>query len=143
MHLFLRNHDAIPPTTLAPDHRQRFLHAIDPEFRFRFNGGVALRLMNTCECSPTHRASDPQQRKQSGRECFQNILEKLLSFPAPIVLYYGDELGIKNVPLAAGVRDARAYVRNIFDWDEAERQKNDSKSMLAYVKKLAADRANR
>src|SRR3989344_1302171 len=141
--LFLRNHDDISLVTLASDHRRRFLRVVDPESHVRFGDGVALRLATVCERSLAHDTSDTQQREHGERECFQNILEELFSLPAPIVLYYGDELGMKNMPLAAGVRDIRVCVRNTFDWNEAERQKNDPDSTLSFIKKIAAARKKR
>ena len=127
--VFLRNHDDLSLATLTEEEWELFFKTIDPQKRFLFGEGIALRLKNLCAKS----------RKGSDR-CLREITEKLFSIPAPIVLYYGDEIGMENLPFTGKERDVRAYARGNFDWIEAKRQSEDPRSLLSFIKELAAKR---
>ncbi|MFY9876138.1 MAG: hypothetical protein WAL20_10930, partial [Rhodomicrobium sp.] len=59
--------------------------------------------------------------------------EMLYRAPGAPVMYYGDELGMRNLPAREGVADKRVYVRAPFDWEEARRQMGDPSSFFSRV----------
>ena len=65
-----------------------------------------------------------------------NAFKLLLSLPGSPVIYYGSEIGMKNLDLSELPRDTRKYVRGDFDWQEAERQIKDPSSLLNGIKNL-------
>jgi maltose alpha-D-glucosyltransferase/alpha-amylase len=67
----------------------------------------------------------------------ENIIwatQKLLSQPGTPIIYYGNEIGMRNAVLSEKPGDARAFVRNNFDWEEMERQKSDPESVLNQIR---------
>ncbi len=120
---FLRNHDELSLATLSPQDRTALLEILDPEHIYFFNAGTAtaMRVAHMFEKSP------------------EKILEAfslLYSLPGAIIMYYGDEIGMKNLPPAEGVMDPRLYVRGEFDWPEAERQRDNPESLFNTIRAL-------
>ena len=64
----------------------------------------------------------------------------LYSTPGAPIMYYGDEIGQKNLPVREGVTDTRKYVRGEFDWDEADRQLADPTSLLSRTIKIITNK---
>lgn len=129
--VFLRNHDEISVTMLRRKPWQGLLQKLGLEKEFGFESGVAMRLKNVCE------------KSVAGEDkCTRTLFEKLLSFPAPAILYYGDEIGMGDLP-AAKRKDARLRVRGHFDWREAQKQSGDPNSTLSFVKNLIHKRKSR
>jgi glycosidase len=60
----------------------------------------------------------------------------LYSTPGAPIMYYGDEIGMENLPVTPGILDTRKYVRGFFDWEEAERQIADPGSLFHDVAAL-------
>lgn len=115
--VFLRNHDEISLATLPDDERIRLVDFFDPKHEYPFNKGTltSMRL-----------ASGLRGDRAKLRAAF----ELLYSTPGAPVMYYGDEIGMKNLPIAPGILDTRKYVRGAFDWDEAYRQMADPDSLF-------------
>jgi len=114
---FLRNHDEISLGELSGQERDDLLNFLDPERRFPFNRGTttAIRLGSIF-------ASQPSRLIEA--------FELLYSLPGAPIMYYGDEIGMKNLPIQKDIIDTRKYVRGNFDWATAERMLADSNSLL-------------
>jgi maltose alpha-D-glucosyltransferase/alpha-amylase len=122
---FLRNHDEIELNTLSPGERHALVDALDPKHHYTFRKGEATS-MRIAEIFDGNR---------------DKILEALLalySAPGATIMYYGDEIGMRNLPLEQGVVDTRRYVRGAFDWDDAHHQAADPESLFSQCKKIIA-----
>lgn len=62
-----------------------------------------------------------------------NAFEILAEIPGSPVIYYGDEIGIRNAKLTEKPQDGRRYLRGDFNWEEAEIQLKDKNSILNQV----------
>lgn len=60
----------------------------------------------------------------------------LLQQPVVPVIYYGNEIGMRNLDLSQKPADHREYVRGPFDWPEAEKQISDPDSILNTIREL-------
>jgi len=125
--IFLRNHDEINLTTLPDHERSELLDFLDSEHRYPFNEGRAtsVRLGTVF----VHR---PERLIEAFR--------LLHSLPGVPVIYYGDEIGMQNLPVKEGTRDSRVYVRGNFDWDTAESMMTDPSSLLNTIANIIRDR---
>jgi glycosidase len=65
---------------------------------------------------------------------------QLLSQPGVPIIYYGNEIGMRNQVLSEKPPDTRVCVRGQFDWAEAERQKSDPNSILNQVREAIRNR---
>lgn len=115
--IFLRNHDEISLATLPADERTRLVDFLDPQHQYYFAkaGATSMRIASVF---------DGDQGK--ARQAF----ELLYSTPGAPIMYYGDEIGMKNLPVEAGIVDTRKYVRGNFNWPEADRQIADPQSLF-------------
>jgi glycosidase len=111
----LRHHDELPLAGLPADERREVLEYFDPEKKYHFNHGTSLRLA-------TMFGGDTQK--------ILKAYELLFSVPGSPIIYYGDEIGMENRALNVNERDTRRSVRGKFDWEKAERQMNDPKSLF-------------
>ena len=119
---FLRNHDELTLEHLSPARREELLKWLDPEKKYTFeNLGASMRI-----------ATIFKGDKEKIIEAFKMHIEAVGS----PVIYYGDEIGMENVKLTSKPKDSRLYVRNNFDWVEAERQEKDPESLFNNVKEL-------
>ncbi len=121
--VFLRNHDEIELRFLpSQEVRSSLLAFMDPKREYMFNKGQATskRIASIFD----------------NDESIINAFKLLYSTPGAPIMYYGDEIGQKNLPLRAGVTDTRKYVRGDFDWKEAGRQMGDSDSLLSRTAKI-------
>jgi maltose alpha-D-glucosyltransferase/alpha-amylase len=107
--VFLRNHDEISLATLPDDERTRLVDFLDPKHEYPFKKGLytSMRLASIFH---------------GDRAKLRTAFELLYSTPGAPVMYYGDEIGMKNLPLMPRIVDSRKYVRGPFLWQEAERQ---------------------
>jgi glycosidase len=124
---FLRNHDELSLATLSDAERTALVDYLDPEHCYIFRGGpygdytTSMRLGSMFEKNP------------------EKILEAfrlLYSIPGAQVMYYGDEIGMTNLPVQEGVVDTRMYVRGEFDWLEARGQIQDPDSLFTKTKDI-------
>ena len=121
--VFLRNHDEIELSTLDEASRRKLVDFLDPQHVYLFNNGAttAVRIADVWN-------GDEQKIRKA--------FDLLYSMPGAPVMYYGDEIGMRNEPPRAGVVDSRIYVRGTFDWAEAKRQMTDPHSLFNYVAQL-------
>jgi maltose alpha-D-glucosyltransferase/alpha-amylase len=118
--IFLRNHDEISLATLEPGIRSALVAFLDPDGLFHFKKGEAtsVRISNVY---------------RGDREGMRKAFKLLYSLPGSPIMYYGDELGMSNLPREESIIDSRKYVRGTFDWSEAERQRKDPTSLFREV----------
>ncbi len=121
--IFLRNHDEISLATLEPAERAALVAYLDPGRLYPFQKGLAtsMRLGSIY-------ASD--------REGLRKAFRLLYSLPGSPIMYYGDEIGMQNLPHEESVRDSRRYVRGTFDWSAADAQQKDPASLFHEVADL-------
>ncbi len=117
---FLRNHDEISLVTLPSQDRARVVDHIDPAHRY-----VMEKMGLTAVRVATAFGGDPAKIRAA--------FELLYSLPGAPVMYYGDEIGLQNLPVRPGVTDTRLYVRGNFDWQEADRQQADASSLWSAI----------
>lgn len=123
---FLRNHDEISLATLPLIRRTTLVSLLDPQAEYLFNHGqaTAVRLANIFP--------DEAQRREA--------LKLLTALPGATVMYYGDEIGMRNLPREDGVLDTRVFVRGSFNWEEAEKHLDDPESLFHYTAALLRSR---
>lgn len=120
---FLRNHDEIELRFISSQEtRGTLLSFLDLEGAYLFNRGVSTAKRNASILG------DPAR--------IMEAFTLLYSAPGAPVMYYGDEIGMKNLPLSSAIVDMRQYVRGEFDWAEATKQRNDPHSLLSQVASL-------
>lgn len=117
--VFLRNHDELSLATLSPKVRTELIQYLDPKSEYLFNGGMATAM---------------RIGSMFDEEKLREAIALLYSIPGAPIMYYGDEIGMKNLPRTEGVIDSRVYVRGEFDWLEAGLQRNDPDSLYNYTK---------
>lgn len=120
---FLRNHDDLTLSALKPKETSALLEFLDPTHKYFFDGGegASVRIATIFK---------KDQKK---------ILEAftlLYGTPGAPIMYYGDEIGMENLPLDPTIKDTRKYVRGKFDWEEAERQMSDPASLWNSVARI-------
>jgi maltose alpha-D-glucosyltransferase/alpha-amylase len=117
--IFLRNHDELSLATLDSEVRAELILYLDPRREYLFNGGnaTAKRLGSMFDDAKLREA-----------------ISLLYSIPGAPIMYYGDEIGMKNLPVQDGVFDSRVYVRGEFDWLEAGIQRNDPDSLFNFTR---------
>lgn len=115
--VFLRNHDEIYLPALSEKERAELLDFLDPARAYPFRNGTetAVRLGTIFEQNP---------------ERIHEALELLYAMPGTPIMYYGDEIGMRNTSLQGRIIDSREYVRGHFVWDEAEKQLQDPQSLF-------------
>lgn len=121
--VFLRNHDEISLATLPDDERIRLIDFLDPGHKYYFVKAKAtsMRVASVFNSDKTK---------------MSKAFELLYSTPGSPIMYYGDEIGMTNLPVGNGIIDTRKYVRGEFDWREAERQIVDPTSLFSAVATL-------
>jgi maltose alpha-D-glucosyltransferase/alpha-amylase len=121
--IFLRNHDEISMQTLDADTRKDLLVFLDPSLKWLFRQGEATSMRIG-------------QIFNGNRKKLLAAFEMLYSLPGSPIMYYGDEIGMFNLPHEESIRDSRKYVRGKFDWEVAELQRTDSTSLFHEVAAL-------
>ncbi len=123
---FLRNHDEISLRNLPDADYVALQKFLDPEAKYMCDGYPAVRVAEVFN---------------GDVEKIIGAFELLYSLPGAPIMYYGDEIGLRNLPRDAGLIDMRKCVRNDFDWKEAERQMADPNSLwnrtAALIKRTA------
>jgi len=125
---FLTNHDSVDVFFLSDDGEKKwFLDIVDPKRQFTNpqQSSLGARLAEIC-------GGDHQKILWATRQ--------LLSLPAVPVIYYGNEIGMRNLSLPQKPADIRDYVRGDFDWAEAEKQKSEPNSLLNKIRFLIKNR---
>jgi len=114
---FLRNHDELNLSFIGQEEQKELITWLDNNDKYSFKGGsgTSMRLATIFK-------GDKKQ--------IIKAFELLLSLPGSPVIYYGDEIGMKNLELADVPIDSRKYVRGNFDWDEAKKQMKNSGSIF-------------
>jgi trehalose synthase len=121
--VFLRNHDEISLATLSLDECAQLVDFLDPKHEYPFKKGkyTSMRLASAL---------------RGDRTKMRMAFELLYSTPGAPIMYYGDEIGMQNLPVAPGILDTRKYVRGVFDWSEAEKEIADPTSLFHEVAAL-------
>ncbi len=114
--IFLRNHDEISLATLEPGIRAALVAFLDPGglFHFKKTNYTSMRIGSVF---------------RGNREGMRRAFRLLYSLPGSPIMYYGDEIGMSNLPHQEGIQDSRKYVRGQFDWERAEEQMADPTSL--------------
>lgn len=126
--VFLRNHDEIALGDLEESERTALLQFLDPDKRY---------LMNKAQRTATRVAEVFGGDKAK----IQAALEMLYRAPGAHVMYYGDEIGMRNLEHRDDIVDTRRYVRGTFDRDAARLQMKDPESLFNEVAKLLRSNA--
>lgn len=121
--IFLRNHDEISLATLEPGIRSALVAFLDPDGLFHFKKGEATSM----------RIGSVFRGDRAG---MRRAFELLYSLPGSPIMYYGDEIGMSNLPHEESIIDSRKYVRGSFDWELAEAQRRDPGSFFNEVAAL-------
>jgi maltose alpha-D-glucosyltransferase/alpha-amylase len=128
--VFLTNHDSVDVFFLGSDEdKQELIKRTDPAGQFTQPGGLSIgaRLAEVCQGNPDDIIWATRQ---------------LLSQPGVPIIYYGNEIGMRNLALPEKPPDTRICVRGQFDWSEVERQKSDPSSILNQVREALQNRKN-
>lgn len=125
---FLSNHDNLHLELLDEATKNKVYAWLDPASERFFGPGTSTRLASLYN-------GDVDKTVEA--------FALLFSAPGSPVLYYGDEIGMRNAPLAEGEIDHRRVMRGTFDWDEAARQRQDPKSLYHRIRKLVAEKKMR
>jgi maltose alpha-D-glucosyltransferase/alpha-amylase len=127
--VFLTSHDSVDLFFLTSEEQKRQLARLaDPTGYFSTPTGASIgaRLAEVC---------------QGKEEAILWAVGQLLSQPGVPVIYYGNEIGLRNAPLSPKPSDIRDFVRGPFDWAEADRQKSDPSSLLSHIRTLLQNRS--
>jgi maltose alpha-D-glucosyltransferase / alpha-amylase len=125
---FLTSHDSIDMFFLENDEEKReLIQRVDPEKIFSSPDGqsVGARLAEVCQNHPA------------------DILwatKTLLEQPVIPIIYYGNEISMRNLTLPQKPSDFRDYVRGPFDWIEAQKQQQDPNSLLNSIREAIKSR---
>lgn len=123
--IFLGHHDEMSLKIIGDEEREELFSFFDPRGKYRFSRGVSLRLATALG---------------GNREKIIEAFKMLLSIPGTLIIYYGDEIGMENVPLPPEEKDTRKSVRGNFDWNLADAEKSDQKSLLTNISGLLKKR---
>jgi maltose alpha-D-glucosyltransferase/alpha-amylase len=128
--VFLTNHDSVDLFFLTNvNDRQILRQKVDPAGLYSVpdSQSFSARLGEIC---------------QGNSDDIIWATSQLLSQPGVPIIYYGNEIGMRNLKLETKPSDTRLYVRGPFDWAEAARQQSDPNSVLNQVRKLIIERKN-
>ncbi|RJR28011.1 alpha-amylase [candidate division WWE3 bacterium] len=125
---FLNNHDSHALYLLDPETKKRLSKWMDPDYKYSLK--------------PASKTSVRVGEIFNGdKRRILSAYRKLFDLPGAHILYYGDEIGMRNLPPVAGNKDTRTYVRGDFDWEEAEKQKEDENSILTGISEITCHRS--
>jgi len=125
---FLRNHDEISLAALGAKEKAELNNFFDPEHRYPFK-----RVDASSVRMATIFKNDPKRMAEAFALLYQT--------QGSPIMYYGDEIGMENLPLDPAIKDTRKYVRGKFDWEEVERQMADPTSLWNKVATVIKSRA--
>jgi maltose alpha-D-glucosyltransferase / alpha-amylase len=120
---FLGSHDTINTELLKQTEKEELTQKLDPAGRFMKSHDKRIAL----------RVSD-MFNGDSGRIAYAFSI--LMALPGDKVIYYGDEMGMRNDKSQEFLIDNRFEVRGNFDWTELENQKNYQYSTYNRVKDI-------
>ena len=113
--IFLGHHDELPLRDAE------LLEHFDPERKFVFNNGLAMRLNNLL---------------RGDEEKIRNAFKMLFETPGAPIIYYGAEIGMRNIELTKGEKDYRKALRGAFDWRAADMAVSDPNSLFSWIARL-------
>jgi maltose alpha-D-glucosyltransferase/alpha-amylase len=114
---FLRSHDELSLGMFAAGERSRIMQALDPQHQYPFNKGNALSVRLSTAL-------------HNDKARILAAFKLLYGTPGAPIMYYGDEIGMQNLPRHRNFLDTRRYLRGMFDWDAAQAQAKDPDSIL-------------
>ena len=120
----LRHHDEMPLASLTKDEEDEVMNFFDTDRKYKFNLGTSLRIATMFK---------------GGKEDILRAFTLLFSVPGSPIIYYGDEIGLGNLPLKAGELDTRRSVRGAFDWDLANKEMSDPNSLFNGIAAIVKD----
>jgi len=126
--VFLGHHDEMSLKIIGDREREELFSFFSPQGKYRFGKGVSLRLATALG---------------GNRGKIIEAFKMLSAIPGAKIIYYGDEIGMENVPLMPGEKDTRKSVRGNFDWNLADAEKSDPESLLANISGLIKKCKNR
>jgi len=120
---FLRNHDEINLSNLDMVTRHRLIDFLDPDHEYLFNKGEAtsMRIGSVFPGDPTR---------------ILEAISTLYRTPGTPIMYYGDEIGMPNLPPENEQIDSRHAVRGVFDRSAADVQSKDPDSLLNRIARI-------
>lgn len=121
--IFLRNHDEIALGGIDEADRAALLQFLDPKKRY-YMQKLNLTAVRLAEVFGGDKAK------------ILGALETLYKTHGAHVMYYGDEIGMRNLEPQKGVLDTRKFVRGKFDWDAARSQMKDPESLFSEAARL-------
>jgi maltose alpha-D-glucosyltransferase / alpha-amylase len=125
--LFLTNHDTVDLFFLTnEDKKYRLSNDFNllQKYGSSENYSFASRLAEICN---------------SDKEKIIWAHNQLFNLGGVPILYYGNEIGMRNLNIIDKPADFREYVRGVFDWSEAQKQMNDPDSIFNGVRKVILD----
>lgn len=118
--VFLRHHDECILSMITKEDRDELLgNGHLKKYYFRDEKGLSARLATIFE------EEDPQK--------IRTAFKTLLSVHGTPIIYYGEEIGMKNDTTIGEQKDTRRYVRGVFDWESANEQITDPDSLFSFV----------
>ena len=123
---FLRNHDEINLGTLDAADRYRLIDFLDPKHEYLFNKGEATSVRIASVFN-------------GDRKRIIEAVGLLYRAPGSPIMYYGDEIGIQNLPPEKEQVDSRHSVRGVFDWKATDAQSKDPGSLLNEIARIIRD----
>lgn len=120
---FVRNHDEVNMMSLSESDRNLLCAALDPQKKYPFYRGerTSVRLATAF---------------QGDTNKILSAFECLYAAKGASVMYYGDEIGLTNLPTTDEFKDSRRYVRGAFDWDRADSMMRDPHSLLSQTARI-------
>jgi len=124
---FLRNHDTIKLDSLEKEEERELVKWLDPGCKFSYDLGdrLAMRVAEIFE---------------GNKDKIINAHRILLEQPGSPVIYYGDEIGMRNESFKTKPKDTRACVRGTFDWNESKKQIDDENSIFNHLSRLIVEK---
>lgn len=129
--IFLTNHDSVDLYFLTDENKKKKLAEegnLLVRFGHRDSSSFAARLAEICQ-------GDEDKIIWAFDQQF-----KLTGVP---IVYYGNEIGMRNLELGSIPSDPREFVRGDFDWEMANNQMKQEGSLLNNIHKLILERKGR
>ena len=126
--IFLTNHDSVDLFFLSDDYKKKKLAdegGLMDKFGHEGSSSFAARLSEICIGNP---------------EKILWAFQQQFDLPGVPIIYYGNEIGMRNAKLNNSPTDFREYVRGNFDWDDANKQIKDPDSLLNKIRELILKR---
>lgn len=120
---FISNHDEITFSSFESPEQEEMVEWLNPggEYSFKGGWGVSMRLATVFN---------------GDKKRILEFFKTFINAPGSPVIYYGSEIGMKNLELAEKPIDTRKYVRGSFDWREADKEMADPDSIFNHIKEI-------